>query len=289
MTISVKILADSLHPDDQYRDGGQPRLTTFLWTYPRFIHAEVMTHRVFSRNASSSRAIPVLTMIRAIRKDPAMPVHWGSNRPGMQAGEELTGWRLAAARFLWLAGMWIMTTIAWLGAWLGMHKQTINRLIEPWAHITVVVTATEWWNFFYLRVHKDAQPDIRVLAEMTYKLYTEHKPRVLEFGDWHTPFVEVISTEDFFASRCDVLFKVKCSVARCARTSYKNHDKSDPDWRKDFKLHDDLVVATPMHASPAEHQATPMRLNERTDYQGNLRGFHQYRKTLKNENQCLPR
>ena len=154
MTITAKIIADSISP-------AGARLTTLQLRYPRFIHAEFMTHRMFSRNASSSRAIPVERLIQDVLDDPAMPVFWGKNQPGMQAredhhalvgGEGVSGYdhfddsitREAA----WLISRGIAIQHAREFAKAGYHKQIVNRLLEPFSHINVVVTATEWENFF---------------------------------------------------------------------------------------------------------------------------------------------
>lgn len=272
MTIEAQIVEDSISK----RDG--IRLTTFQLRYPRFIHAELMTHRVFSRNASSSRAIPILRMIRDIRRDPAMPIHWGANQSGMQARAELSGWRLKGMKVLWLLGMWIMTTLAMVGSRLGAHKQIVNRLIEPWAHISVIVTATQWDNFWELRCHPDAQPEIRDLAEKMRKCYNTSDPRVLKFGEWHLPYVLKSERENL-----QLATQIKISTARCARVSYLTHDGKTPSVAADIKLHDGLVVAVPIHASPAEHQATPDEWSGldgwmRKRLHGNFIGWCQYRK-----------
>lgn len=291
MTQTAVILRDSITPD------GQVRGTSFQLRYPRFIHPEFMTHRVFSRNASSSRAVPVKKLIADVRRDPAIPVHLGKNQPGMQAREELTGWRRCAMRNLWLGGMWVMTSIAWVADKLGAHKQVVNRLIEPWAHITVCVTATDWDNFFELRDHPDADPTIADLARKMRQAYNLSSPKALRHGEWHlayTTFNEVAAryvsdTGDRFISDMDVWdIAVKVDVARCARTSFKLHDGTPSTIEKDLDLYRKLVGARPLHASPAEHQFTPDRqkLGATPGYQnehlsGNFRpGVIQYRKTI---------
>lgn len=154
MTISAKIVADSISPA-----GG--RLVTMELCYPRFIHSEFLTHRMFSRNASSSRAIPVEKMLQQVQENPAMPVHWGKNQPGMQAREEIfpnTGkdlWKIYAKQTAKNAEELNL---------IGYHKQVVNRLLEPFQYIKVIVTATEWDNFFKLRLHEDAQPEMYELA-----------------------------------------------------------------------------------------------------------------------------
>ena len=158
MSISARVVADSISPSGK-------RITTFVLTYPRFIHAEFMTHRVFSRNAASSRAIPARKIRASVRREPALPVYWGANQAGMQAEAELKGLKLFFVKLLWLKAMYLMLLFNWLFEKLGLHKQIANRALEPWFNITVVCTSTEWSNFYHLRNHPKAQPEIKALAE----------------------------------------------------------------------------------------------------------------------------
>lgn len=307
MTISAKIVADSISPDGV-------RLTTMLLRYPRFVHAEFMTHRVFSRNASSSRAIPVEKMIQAVIDDPAMPIHWGMNQKGMQAAHELSIDEQRVAQRRWLDGMASAVTTARQLNDLGLHKQIVNRVIEPWAHITVVVTATEWNNFLHLRDHEDAQPEIAELARCVRVELELNDPVLLQPGQWHLPFVDVAVEYAIVERLCQVgritrdmpkpaevyAVLVKLSTARCARTSYLTHDKLNPTIDEDTALFERLVGGNPLHASPTEHQATPDTKSfahwdvaqiatdemvwDNPDLHGNLSGWRQHRKMLPNEN-----
>lgn len=284
MTIKAKVVRYSTTVSNS---GSVHPLVTVEATYPRFIHAELMTHRVLSRNASSSRAIPVKRAISMIRNDPAMPVHWGQNQPGMQADQELSGFKKAVMRFLWLMGMWIMTTIALLADRLGVHKQIVNRLCEPWAHITVVITATEWANFFALRRHPDAQPEIHALADAIYEAISAKKPASLHPGEWHLPYIDEeydITPARIYGAQVglntlDVLKKM--SAARCARVSYLTHDGKNPTVEQDITLYRRLAGSAPIHASPLEHQATPTGEDA---FVGNLCGWMQFRKEHEHEN-----
>lgn len=267
--ITAKVVEDSIS-----RAG--VRLTTMQLRYPRFIHAEFMTHRVFSRNASSSRAIPVSKMLAQVWSDPATPIHWGANQAGMQAKEELTGWRRKLAQGIWRWSGRMMCGFVWAGMKVGMHKQTANRLLEPWQFIHVIVTATEWENFFVLRDHPDAQPEIHALAIVMRTAMMQSKPRVLNQGEWHLPYITAAERRDF---QPDLL--VKLSAARCARVSYLTHDGKAPSLVKDLDLYDRLVGNVPMHASPIEHQATPMTFSK--SWSGNFRGWTQYRKRVEYE------
>jgi hypothetical protein len=256
-------------------------LTTLQLMYPRFIHAEFMTHRMFSRNASSSRAIPVAKMIKQVRDNPAMPIHWGANEPGMKARQELAdtsgaiaAWRIAAQRAADDAeGMKA----------LGLHKQVANRVLEPFQLMHVIVTATEWGNFLKLRNHPDAQPEIQRLAEVMQVALVEAAPIARPSSgspiavdqhawSWHLPY---ISEGERNLYRLEVL--LKASTARCARVSYMNHDGSAPLISKDIGLHDMLVAGEPVHASPTEHQA--MSADNRGLYK-NFRGWRQYREVV---------
>lgn len=273
MTIYAKIIKDSKAPS-------QVRLTTFILKYPRFIHAELMTHRMFSRNASSSRAIPFEKQMAAIRTDMAKPIAFLANQKGMQGGEALSAWRQKACFATWRAAGLVALGFAKVLAWLGAHKQYVNRLVEPFAHITVVLTGTDeaFANWFALRAHPDAQPEIQALAYRMRELYLRSEPVKVPSGFWHLPFVDVPVGDP---KKIDWVPLIKRSVACCARTSYNNHDGTAPDLVKDSKLHDDLVGSQPMHASPSEHQA--MACRQMRYRSGNLHGWMQYRKTLQGE------
>lgn len=269
MTISAKVIEDSI-------SYAGVRLTTLELRYPRFIHAEFMTHRTFSRNASSSRAIPVLKMLKSIWSDMAMPIHWGANMPGMQAKEELTGWRRKAAICLWTLSGWGVCLFAYLMTKIGLHKQIANRITEPWSHITVLVSATDWTNFFALRRHPDAQPEIRDLADKMLAAMEMSHPTLRKKGEYHLPYLSNFERETM--SEMDA---ISCSIARCARVSYLLHNGAHPSRKADIALAERLIGSDPKHASPTEHQATPSQFVAVRS--GNFRGWNQHRKTIKNE------
>lgn len=282
--ITAKIIADSISTNDV-------RITTMELNYPRFIHSEFMTHRMFSRNASSSRAIPVEKMLKQVQETPAMPIHWGKNQPGMQAKEEIEF--IQDAEVYWEEAC--NDTIYWVNHLnrLGLHKQVINRLLEPFQYIKVIVTATEWDNFFKLRLHEDAQPEMMVLAEHMQAAMDNSVPAALQHGEWHLPYIGDLAYGDDEWYPFTTEQAIKCSVARCARVSYLNHDNSNPSIEKDIDLYNKLLEAG--HMSPFEHQATPMRadsFNVHAEdgithedrygnlWSGNFRGFLQYRQLL---------
>lgn len=258
MTITAKVIADSISVDGK-------RITTLLLSYPRFIHAEMMTHRVFSRNASSSRAIPVMAIIKNVTHDMAAPIHWGANQPGMQANSELTGWRLKAAKIVWNAVGKISVLGAKTLAKLGAHKQIANRILEPYAHINVLVTSTEWDNFFNLRIHAAAQPEIKSVAEAMKQVMDWSIPLRLTEGQWHTPFVEPYMYTDFTVRERNMI-----SAARCARLSYTPFGEPKRNTEKDLILAQSLWEE--QHLSPFEHQATP-----KEGWNANFNGWQSFR------------
>lgn len=273
MTIEAKIIA---HSASEF----SPDLFTVQVVYQRFIHAELMTHRVFSRNASSSRAIPVAKMIEQVRTNPAMPVHWGMNQPGMQARQQVDEQTATTAAANWVRAAVDAANRAEVLMDLGIHKQVANRLLEPFQHIHVVITATDWANFFELRRHEDAQPEIKELADKIFEAMATSSPVVLQPGQWHLPYVRA----DERAALTDEVLK-KVSTARCARVSYLTHDGKEPDIGKDLELYERLVGSRPLHASPAEHQATPDYRSDSFGHfnpalSGNLAGWIQHRKEI---------
>jgi hypothetical protein len=290
MTITAKIIADSISQQDI-------RLTTLQLRYPKWIHGEFLTHRTFSRNASSSRAIPVGRLIQDVIDDTAMPVKWFKNRPGMQGTEEVSAEERNALEWDWKDARDAAVRSARCMNERGVHKQHINRVIEPFCHVNVVCTATDFANFFALRDHPDAQPEIHELAVRMKEAMAASEPVRLRPGKWHLPYADTY-TEINALGTTQGIERAKVSVARCARVSYLTHEGKEPDVAADMRLYEQLVGAVPLHASPAEHQATPddiisikdpapLRSNSivwaNPHQHGNLRGWRQYRKMLPGE------
>lgn len=267
--VIARVVADSISPQGQ-------RITTFELEYPRIIHSELMTHRLFSRNAMSSRAIPIKKMIEQVQQNPAMPVKFGKNQPGMQdAGDhnELIDAGYEPATWWGLAGL-SAARFAEAFAEAGYHKQIANRLLEPFQRMKTVLTATDFENFWWLRVDKDADPTIFALAEAMKKAFDESEPELLEPGQWHTPYVDhVYEYEDIDDKEC-VVFVGYCvldendkpvmltveeakaiSASCCAQVSYRvlNNTKD-----KALDIYGKLLSGNKVHASPFEHQATPL-------------------------------
>ncbi|RWM90059.1 MAG: hypothetical protein EOR84_22785 [Mesorhizobium sp.] len=322
--MSAKVIADSISPAGK-------RITTMELRYPRFIHAEELTHRALastpgdciiieqiadglmydenlSRNASSSRAIPVERMIQDVLDDPAMPIHWGKNQPGMQAWEEhdapvIMGFGSddyvwGTPQEAWLAARDAMIERAREFARAGYHKQIVNRLLETWLHINVVVTATEWDNFRTLRLHKDAQPEIHELAHQMFNVaMVASTPQLLKPGEWHLPYVtedeQSVAVTEAGQRNVKIL-----SVARCASVSYKTVDGLPMTLERAQQIYDKLVKAEVFHASPFEHQATPDTFNrpfydqwgehdgwdwKQGELHGNFKGWIQNRKIMESK------
>lgn len=275
--ITAKILADSRNTETN------DRLTTFELTYPRFVHAQLMTHRMFSRNAASSRAIPTEKLMRRITTDPVQPVYWGANQRGMQAHSELSREAKHAAIKEWFAARMSALKHAQALADIGVHKQIVNRILEPWMYITTIVSATEYANFFHLR-GADAQPEIEMLAKSMKICMEDSTPKELIPGEWHLPLVE---TEDSTSPLYIDAFEQRAlgdqdlraiSTARCARVSYLTHD-GERSLEADLDLHERLAKSG--HWSPFEHPAMATSVPEQ---RGNFFGFVQYRKFFKSEN-----
>jgi hypothetical protein len=237
----------------------------------RFVLAEFNTHRAFSRNSASSRAIPIKKRIAAIRDDLAYPVEWGSNQRGMQAGHILNELATSSSRSVWKAASEVAISGAEALNTFGVHKQIVNRLLEPFLWHTVIVSSTEWDNFFKQRCSSLAQPEIRVVAEAMRDALNESTPNRLEVGQWHTPYIQ--------PDECNLRAydRIKISAARCARVSYLTHDgRRDHDL--DFDLYEKLVEADPPHWSPLEHVATPLsNLEDDPSWVGNFEGWAQWR------------
>lgn len=286
MTITAKVIADSVHTLNPKRPS---RITTFELRYPRFIHAEFMTHRLFSRNSASSRAIPIEKMIKDVLEDPAMFVFWGKNQKGMQAAVEMSADEIEGARADWLEARDEAVNQAQKLMRRGLHKQNVNRLLEPWMHITVLATMTDSANFYHLRRDKMAQPEMQTLANAMWDAQQASNAidRTYSVGvhAWHLPLVT------FEERQLLGMNAVKVSTGRCARVSYLTHDgKRDP--LADIDLADKLSGNG--HWSPFEHPAKPYRpgflrrLFGASDRCGNFTGWQQHRKCLPGEHPYAP-
>lgn len=265
---AARVVADSVSP-------GGVRLTTLEVTLHRFVLAEFNTHRVFSRNSASSRAIPLKRTIERVLDDPAVPLVFPAEKAGMQGGEPLDTNTTADATDVWHTASLNAVRHARRLQELGVHKSVANRLLEPFLWHTIIVTSTEWDNFFAQRCSPLAQPEIRAAAElMRIALNNGPAPARVDFGEWHLPF---INEDDLTDCRRAGVDPRHVSAARCARVSYLTHD-GHRDVREDELLYDRLITADPPHWSPLEHVATPV-LGDATPL-GNFQGWAQLRHTF---------
>ena len=296
--ITAKIVCDSVSPDGV-------RITTLEIEYPRFIHGEFMTHRSLSKNSSSSRAIPIQKMLDQIESNMAIPIYWGKNKSGMQATEEVCSTIQKYACERW--GYAYLDVKHYVEQLVDgdLHKQVPNRLTEPFQMMKVVITGTDFDNFFNLRIHPDAQPEICMLAYKIYKAMGESEPVKLKVRDWHLPYVNIgwngrgdttYFNEDFDV--IDLEDAIKISASCCAQVSYRNTDMS---LEKADKIFNMLIKSDVLHASCFEHLATPIRSQEGLIngwdfgithqnksgqlFSGNLRGWISYRQQLQ-DNTC---
>ena len=279
MGYQVKVIEDSVTP-------AGARLTTMQVTYPRFLLPEMNTHRAFSRSYASNRAIPIRKVIEGIAADPFIPEFVGKNQPGMQANEELTGEAREEFERLWLKGMQSAVDTALKMIDTGAAKQTVNRILEPYQWTTGIITSTEWDNFFGLRCHLDAQPEIRTIAEMMYEALKKSTPKIcvvdleddydgdITVDNMHTPYVSMEERKEIAYTR-GKLELLKVSAARCCRVSYLKHDQTKPSVEEDMKLFERLVTSNPIHASPLEHVAVPLEFRHKSSR--NFMGWTQFR------------
>jgi thymidylate synthase ThyX len=305
LAYSAKVIADSVSEVGH-------RLTTMEVTFPRMVLAEFNTHRMFSRNSASSRAIPVTKQLERIKSDPFIPIHWGANQAGMQANAELSLEDQDETRTEWLAARDSAVRHVEKLLAIGLHKQITNRLLEPFMWHTVIVTATEWSNFFALRANPDAQPEIRRAAELMREAMDASTPQLVKVNEWHLPFIGYTLPREHFnsdqkwneaieASKRELDWAkenpglaIEVSIGRCARVSYLTHD-GQRDISKDMELYDRLTSSG--HMSPLEHVATPMSYDDivpgrnahgdvfgqENPWSGNFHGWRQFRKTIRNE------
>lgn len=256
MSIGATVVADSVSPEGV-------RLTTLEVTLHRFVLAELNTHRVFSRNSASSRAIPVAKQIERLIENPALPVVFPAEQRGMQGGDALEGAAEAEAQLAWMTAGQEAVNAALRLVELGVHKSVVNRLLEPFMWHTVIITATAWENFFALRLDADAQPEIRHAAIAMRSAYDNSDPTPIREGGWHLPYIRSGELLDFESGDL-----TRISAARCARVSYLTHDGvCSP--QADLTLYRRLVIdrvaaGLPVHWSPLEHVATPNQANRQS-------------------------
>lgn len=297
MKISATLLADSIAPNGV-------RLTSLEAYYHRYVLPELNTHRDFTRNGASSRAIPTAKLIETCIREQVEPLEWGLNQSGMQAFNVADPILEAEGREIWGEARADAIRHATRLAEKGFAKQIVNRVLEPYLPTKTVLSATNWANFDALRDHKDAQPEIRELARQVIAARNASTPRVLGAGEWHLPYIldedrayvksakidDIVSEITHLLTNPALWFRTDAdmvlamvSAARCARASYRLADGAPTELEKDLELFSRLVKTQPVHASPTEHQATPTALPVKSAVTGNFRGFAQFRKGIINE------
>lgn len=263
----IEILKDSLNLITN------DRLTTFRLLFPKCLLAELNTHRMLSRSVSSSRAVSFKNIRKRVIENPYKPLGWDADQKGMQASSELSGWRSLVAASAWELHKYSSMFCHWLaGDVAGLHKQHSNRLIETHLFAEVIISGTEWDNFFKLRAHEAAQPEFAHIAKQMMSLYETNIPDYLRPGDWHLP---LIFAHDIDLNSSEQLRQI--SAARCARASYYTQEGKVASYEADLKLCERLAGSEPKHLSPFEHQAQALETSERI---GNFQGWKQYRKFL---------
>lgn len=314
--VVVKIIADSIVRKAPKGDITETaaRGTTLELTYPRIVHSEFMTHRILSKNASSSRAVPIKDFVKLARETPAKPVEWGSNNPGMRSETLLDVEAAGEVERLWEDAARNAAESAEKMDALGAHKQIANRLLEPFQFMRTVVTGAEWNNFNWLRVDKDADPTIHELAKCMKEAMIASTPENLKFGQWHTPYVQHVTHPETggFAYAVDgedglvyltVEEALAISASCCAQVSYRRLNSTKD---KALDIFGRLLSGNKVHASPFEHQLTPLpyhfyekdlhqpwnwpkgvtSVTKNLDYySGNIKGFVQHRQLLVNNAQ----
>jgi hypothetical protein len=256
------------------------KIPTLVLEYPRAIHAQLLTHRVFSKNSSSSRAVPIKAAIEQIEKEPAEYI-WTENKSGMSGNFITDSVKInkiqEATSALWNH---VKQTVLYLGSkesegGLNVHKQNAARFLEPFQNIRIVLTSTEWENWDWLRIDAAAQPEIAQLAEMIFEARISNEYMELREGEWHVPFiVRKIDEKDpvklitYHHPETDkeltAVEAIELSMSICAQTSFRKEDYSD---EKTENVIDKLFTGKKVHASPSEHQATP--IPQFTDYGDN--------------------
>jgi hypothetical protein len=249
------------------------KIATFVVTMPKFIQAQINSHRMFSRNAASSRAMPSKIIRQRVLKNPFVPIEFSKNQPGMRGGEKFKGIKLFFVKKIWLWSRYVPCVFHYIGEKLKIHKEILNRIIEPWMFTQVIITATEWDNFLKLRIDNSSQPEIQYIAKEVQRLLADNNPNLIKHNEWHLPF---ITEEERLKFSLDELKKI--STARCARVSYKLYNGKDSNLLKDIELCEKLISKG--HWSPFEHIATP---EEKTEKDSNFIGWKQYRKEFSYE------
>lgn len=298
MEISAKVVLASIGKENGVK------IVTMELEYPRVALAEFNTHRVFSRNGQSSRAVPFERMLEALRANYHSPLRWLKNQPGMVSTVAMDSAEEALADTIWGEALEDAIFHAIRLNDIRASKQYVNRLLEPWLMTKTLVTSTRWANFFKLRDHKDALPEFAHLAALMKEVYDNaefiERSAIEPYGKWHMPYITALDWDDVRETIIEPKVQepvgetlgllpglgtlITQSVARCCRLSYKTFDSD-----KRSSIEQDIatfkkLATDPLHASPMEHVAFPLG-DARFDpaITGNFHGFAQFRKLMPNE------
>lgn len=237
--ITAKVIKDSKYLNT--------RIITIEATYPKFLQAELNTHRMLVKNAASSRAIP----IDSFSKNLFIPEKVGINKSGMAATEFLIGDDLKQFQDDWLEIYSIvLEKVNYLKAKYNPHKQLLNRLLEPFNMTKGVFTGTfdTWMHILGLRNHPDAQPEIQELAKKIENVINLSNPQILSLGNWHLPYVDSVEAGENDKN-------IKISASCIAQVSYRKVNDSEEKALNIFeKLHllnNDKNIKK--HISPVQH------------------------------------
>jgi thymidylate synthase ThyX len=272
----VKVLADSISP-------AGVRLITVQATFPRFILAEVNTHRMLSRNSASSRAIPTEKLIERVEQEPFVPEKFNARVKGMGVGNELSEREQKLARHVWMNArddaLYRSRRLMEVSK-DGVDKSRVNRLLEPFLWHTAIISATEWDNFFALRDHPAAQPEFQRIACMMLEAMQVSDPVAKDVGEWHAPLLDADADGDHVLSE-DSYYWAKVSAGRCAKVSFDTHENYETP-EESYKRTTEKLEAFG-HLSPLEHPATVPESRLQKGYIGNFLGWAQLRKLIPGE------
>lgn len=293
-------------------------IITFSVKYGLIVHSEWIRHRLLSNSVKSNRAVSMKQIRKEVIEDPYVPIKFGGQQAGMVAIDEDQFGYAKVCRWLWKNSRWGAVGVHWLFEKLKLHKEITNRILNPWQWVRSTTTATDYDNFYKLRLHKDAQKDINVIAKAMHEALQLSEPMLINAGEYHVPYVSRRRTGngeleyyDSDGTQLNTQQAIEASCARCARSSYDNHDGTKASYfnratakgRSDQEIYQDLINSDPVHGSCGEHQATPLVVaykNKKPIYpagmthvsvedgilttkywSGNLLGFIQHRQTTK--------
>ena len=255
-------------------------LITFELEFWRGVLAEFNTHNALSKNTSSSRAIPVPSMNENILADIGMPYRFGKQNTGMQdLGEHdapvIVGGIEMSAKEAWTAAVKTMVMFSEAFHEAKYAKQICNRLTEIGQTCKVVMTATDLDNFYWLRDHYMADPTIEALAKAIKAAHEASTPTELDPGEWHVPYyndgiwkpyktleIHPVTVVDVFGHSLEHALTISASC--CAQVSFRSLNDTIEKARKVVeKLNlNGEEPGQPVHASPVEHQGSPIAKHE---------------------------